>query len=48
MKPPISLRRTTGDERYRPSPALEAKVKAGELGRKTGRGWYVYDEEGRA
>jgi 3-hydroxybutyryl-CoA dehydrogenase len=35
---------TTGDERYRPSPALEAKVKAGELGRKAGRGWYVYEE----
>jgi 3-hydroxybutyryl-CoA dehydrogenase len=33
---------TTGDERYRPSPALEAKVRAGELGRKTGRGWYQY------
>jgi 3-hydroxybutyryl-CoA dehydrogenase len=33
---------TTGDERFRPSPQLEAKVKAGELGRKTGRGWYTY------
>jgi 3-hydroxybutyryl-CoA dehydrogenase len=33
---------TTGDERYRPSPALEAKVRAGDLGRKTGRGWYRY------
>ena len=35
---------TTGDERYRPSPSLEAKVRAGELGRKTRRGWYAYDE----
>ena len=35
----------TGDERYRPSKALEAKVKAGELGRKTGRGWYDYSQE---
>jgi 3-hydroxybutyryl-CoA dehydrogenase len=35
---------TTGDERYRPSPQLEAKVKAGHLGRKTGRGWYTYEK----
>jgi 3-hydroxybutyryl-CoA dehydrogenase len=40
----LHMFRTTGDERYRPSPQLEAKVKAGELGRKTGRGWYVYEE----
>ncbi len=32
----------TGDERYRPSPQLEAKVKAGKPGRKTGEGWYKY------
>ena len=38
----LHMYRTTGDERYRPSPQLEAKVKAGHLGRKTGRGWYEY------
>jgi 3-hydroxybutyryl-CoA dehydrogenase len=32
----------TGDERFKPSPALEAKVGAGKLGRKTGEGWYTY------
>jgi 3-hydroxybutyryl-CoA dehydrogenase len=30
----------TGDPAYRPSEQLKAKVEAGELGRKTGRGWY--------
>jgi len=35
--------KTTGDERYRPSARLEAKVKAGKLGRKTKEGWYRYD-----
>lgn len=32
----------TGDEGYRPSDLLVAKVKAGELGRKTGRGFFDY------
>ncbi|HEX5465937.1 MAG TPA: 3-hydroxyacyl-CoA dehydrogenase NAD-binding domain-containing protein [Candidatus Limnocylindrales bacterium] len=35
------------DERFRPSPLQEQLVAAGLLGRKTGRGFYVYDAAGR-
>ena len=38
----LHMYKTTGDERFRPSPQLEAKVKAGKLGRKSGEGWYTY------
>jgi 3-hydroxybutyryl-CoA dehydrogenase len=38
----LHMYRATGDERYRPSSRLEAKVKAGKLGRKSGEGWYRY------
>ena len=34
------------DIRYYPPQLLRRKVKAGELGRKTGRGWYVYNPDG--
>ena len=33
------------DIRFYPPQLLRRKVKAGQLGRKTGRGWYVYDEK---
>ena len=32
------------DIRYYPPQLLRRKVKAGQLGRKTGRGWYKYNE----
>jgi 3-hydroxybutyryl-CoA dehydrogenase len=34
------------DVRYEPPPLLRRKVKAGELGRKTSRGWYEYQADG--
>jgi 3-hydroxybutyryl-CoA dehydrogenase len=34
------------DARYYPPQLLRRKVKAGELGRKTGRGWYRYNSNG--
>jgi 3-hydroxybutyryl-CoA dehydrogenase len=35
-----------GEPRWRPSPRQARMVAAGRLGRKTGRGWYSYDEDG--
>jgi 3-hydroxybutyryl-CoA dehydrogenase len=43
----LHMYRSTGDERYKPSPQLEAKVKAGKLGRKTGEGWYTYNRSNK-
>ncbi|MCW2582130.1 MAG: 3-hydroxyacyl-CoA dehydrogenase [Klenkia sp.] len=36
----------TGDPADLPSASLDARVGAGHLGRKTGRGWYRYDDDG--
>ena len=36
----------SGDPRDRPSRSVEALVERGELGRKTGKGWYSYDQAG--
>lgn len=36
--------RETGDPADKPHPLLEEKVRRGELGRKTGKGWYDYPE----
>lgn len=38
------LFREWGEDRYRPSPLLRRMVLAGHLGRKSGRGFYDYDE----
>jgi 3-hydroxybutyryl-CoA dehydrogenase len=38
--------RETQDEKFHPPALLQRKVKIGHLGRKTGIGWYRYDDEG--
>ncbi|MGC8966800.1 MAG: 3-hydroxyacyl-CoA dehydrogenase family protein [Thermus sp.] len=40
------LHKGFGDDKYRPSPLLRRMVQAGLLGRKSGRGFYTYDEKG--
>ena len=37
----------TQDEKFHPPTLLQRKVKIGQLGRKTGIGWYKYDENGK-
>ena len=38
------LHRGLGDDKYRPCPLLRRMVAAGQLGKKTGRGFYSYDQ----
>ena len=40
-----TLHRELGDPRYRPNFLLRKMVRAGHLGRKTGRGFFAYDED---
>lgn len=42
----MQLFQETGDPNDKPAKIVEEKVKAGHLGRKTGRGWYEYTKEG--
>lgn len=41
------MHRVLGDDKYRPCPLLKKYVDAGYLGRKVGRGFYSYDEQGK-
>ena len=40
------LHEELGDDKYRPCPLLRQHVAAGWLGKKSGRGFYVYDALG--
>ena len=42
------LHRGLGDDKYRPCPLLKRMVAAGQLGRKTGRGFHAYPPAGKA
>ena len=42
----MAMYKETGDSRWYPPLLLRRRVKAGHLGRKTGKGWYRYDKDG--
>lgn len=43
----MAMYQETGEPRWFPPLLLRRKVAAGHLGRKTGVGWYRYDDQGR-
>ncbi len=43
----LAVYRETADPKFHPPMLLQRKVKLGHLGRKTGIGWYRYDENGQ-
>jgi len=43
----LAVYRETRDPKFHPPMLLQRKVKLGQLGRKTGIGWYRYDENGK-
>ncbi|MFK5952072.1 MAG: 3-hydroxyacyl-CoA dehydrogenase family protein [Desulfobacterium sp.] len=42
-----SIYQESRDDRYYPPQLLRRKVRAGQLGRKSGKGWYTYDKDGK-
>jgi 3-hydroxybutyryl-CoA dehydrogenase len=42
----MAMYQETGDPRWYPPLLLRRKVKAGQLGKKTGKGWYEYNPDG--
>ena len=42
-----SIYQESQEDQYYPPQLLRRKVRAGHLGRKTGKGWYGYDENGK-
>jgi 3-hydroxybutyryl-CoA dehydrogenase len=42
----MAMYKETGDPRWYPPLLLRRKIKAGHLGRKTGKGWYEYNSDG--
>ncbi len=44
---PRSIYEQLNDEKYAPHYLLVKLAEAGHLGRKTGKGWYIYDEQGK-
>lgn len=43
----LAVYEETKNEKFYPPMLLQRKVKVGQLGRKTGIGWYIYDDQGR-